>query len=111
MLDCNEIDDDSCFFIADALVKNTRNQLRTLSLAWNKVRPSPPASAPPCWRPRTPLRPRAPAQVDQVGFCRILEAAGTQHSKLRLVNVRNNVRAPPPQRTPAWAGNAGWNDC
>ena len=66
-LECNLISDDSAFFIAEALLKNPRNALRTLRLGWNRV--------------------------GHVGLGCLLEAAGSPHSRLRAVDVRHNAVA------------------
>jgi hypothetical protein len=63
-LDCNQINDDSLFFVAEALKKNEKNALRRFTAAHNLV--------------------------DHVGFGELIEACGTGHSKLELIDLHHN---------------------
>lgn len=63
-LDCNQINDDALFFVAEALTKNKNNALRQFSGAHNLV--------------------------DHVGFGALMEACGTDHSKLELIDLHRN---------------------
>jgi hypothetical protein len=63
-LECNQIQDDGCFHIAGALMKNDDNKIHSLYLGWN--------------------------QIDHVGFGALVDYAGRDHARLRLLNLRNN---------------------
>lgn len=63
-INCNQINDDAAFFVAEALTKNTKNALRRFMAAHN--------------------------QIDHVGFGAIMEAAGNEHSSLELIDLHMN---------------------